>query len=160
MNHFGRTNKTVRYIRPGVGLSASCSRFSKNFFVISQKRCSKVAFCNESSSKRDKNFLWSDAKICKLYSKSKISKHFFAIWRHNQRRWITLSSIITQKCNEPIQLLNDILQPRHSSQSSVNLHPLFEFSLKTANLAAWLLLSCAHDLLQGEAFGSFFTGNS
>ena len=37
----------------------------------------------------------------------------------------------------------------------------FEFSLKTADPAARLLLSGAHDLPQGrEEFGSFFTGNS
>ena len=37
----------------------------------------------------------------------------------------------------------------------------FEFSLKTAVLAARLLLSCAHDLPQGKGFGSFFlTENS
>ena len=35
----------------------------------------------------------------------------------------------------------------------------FEFSLKTADRAARLLLLCAHDLPQGEGFGSFFTGN-
>ena len=32
----------------------------------------------------------------------------------------------------------------------------FEFSLKTADLAARLLLSCAHDPPQGKGFGSFF----
>ena len=77
------------------GLSTYCSRFSKKFPVISQKfaqrllkKQSEVAFCNESCSKvarKDKNFFWSDAKICKLYNKSKISKHFCAILRHNQR---------------------------------------------------------------------------
>ena len=36
----------------------------------------------------------------------------------------------------------------------------FEFSLKTADLTARLLLSCPHDLPQMEGFGSFFTGNS
>ena len=35
---------------------------------------------------------WSGAKICKLYNKSKISKHFCAILRCNQRCEITLSS--------------------------------------------------------------------
>ena len=77
------------------GLSTCCSRFSKKFPVISQKvaqmllkKQSEVAFCNESCSKvarKDKNFFWSDAKICKLYNKSKISKHFCAILRRNQR---------------------------------------------------------------------------
>ena len=44
MNHFGRTNKTVRYIRSGVGLSTSCSRFSKNFFVFLKKGAQKLLF--------------------------------------------------------------------------------------------------------------------
>ena len=81
---------------------------SRNF----SKGCSKVALKN-------KNFFGSDAKICKLYNKSKISKHFGAI--------LTLSSwsITTQKRNEPIKLLNGPLHPRHSSQSSVNLCPPF-----------------------------------
>ena len=38
---------------------------------------------------------------------------------------ITLSSIRTKKCNEPIKLLNDLLHPRHSSQSRVKLCPQF-----------------------------------
>jgi len=42
------------------------------------KSCSNVA-------EKNKNFVWSDAKICKLYDKSKISKHFCAILRRNQR---------------------------------------------------------------------------
>ena len=36
----------------------------------------------------------------------------------------------------------------------------FEFSIKSADLAAQLLLSCAHDLPQRGGFGSYFTGNS
>ena len=36
----------------------------------------------------------------------------------------------------------------------------FEFSLKSADLAARLLLSFAHDLPQRGGFGSYFTGNS
>ena len=81
---------------------------SSNF----SKSCSKVPL-------KSKNFFGSDAKICKLYNKSKICKHFCAI--------LTLSSwsITTQKRNEPIKLLNDPLHPRHSSQSSVNLCPPF-----------------------------------
>ena len=54
------------------------------------KSCSKVA-------KESKNFflflsscIWSDAKICNLYNKSNISKHFCAILRCNQRREIHL----------------------------------------------------------------------
>ena len=52
-----------------------------------------------------------------------------------------------------MKLLNDLLHPRHSSQSSVN----FEFSRKTAHLAARLLLSCARDLLQRGRICSFLT---
>ena len=53
--------------------SKSCSKVTK--------RQSKVAFCNESCSKvarKNKNVFCSEAKICKLYNKSKISKHFSA----------------------------------------------------------------------------------
>ena len=50
------------------------------------------------------------------------------------------------------------LLARHSSQSSVNLcPPYFEFSIKTAYLAARLLLSCAHDLPREG--GKDFTGH-
>ena len=55
-----------------------------------------------------------------------------------------------KQCNEPIKLLNDLLHPRHSSQSSVNLGK---------RRAAQLLSSCFHDLPQGGGFGSFFIGN-
>ena len=59
-------------------------KVSRNF----SKRCSKVAFCNESCSevpRKNKYSLGSDAKICKLYSKIKISKHFCEILGRNQR---------------------------------------------------------------------------
>ena len=59
-------------------------KVSRNF----SKRCSKVAFCNESCSevpRKNKYYLGSDAKICKLYSKIKISKHFCEILGRNQR---------------------------------------------------------------------------
>ena len=97
------------------------------FFCNFSKKVFKSCFLKRKllETWQNENFLWSDAKICKLYCKNKISKHFLAIWRRNQRCWITLSSIITQKCNEPIQLLKDLLQPIHLSQSSVNLRPLF-----------------------------------
>ena len=52
--------------------------FSKSFPKVAQKTiksCSKVA-------RKNKTFFWSDAKICKLYNKS---KHFCAILRRNQR---------------------------------------------------------------------------
>ena len=62
-------------------LSKSCSK-------VAPKK-SKAAFCYESCSKllqtkKPKilllsSFIWSDAKICKLYSKSKISKHFCGV---------------------------------------------------------------------------------
>ena len=68
-----------------LGLSTTCSRFFKKFLLISQKvaqkllkKQSKVTFCNESCSKvarKNKTLVCSDAKTCKLYNKSKISKH-------------------------------------------------------------------------------------
>ena len=39
-----------------------------------------------------------------------------------------MSSIKTKKSNEPIKLLNDLLHPQRSSQSSVNLRPFWIFS--------------------------------
>ena len=71
-------------LRPPVGFPTSCSRFSKTFPVISKK----VGFSNESCSKvapKNKHFFWSDAKICKFYNKSTISKLFCAILQRNQR---------------------------------------------------------------------------
>ena len=69
-----------------VGLSTSCSRFSKKFPVISQKVASKllknqlkIAFCDEvllKAARKNKTSFWPDAKIYKLYNKSKISKLF------------------------------------------------------------------------------------
>ena len=67
-------------------LSKSCSKVAK--------KQSKVAFCHESCSKvagRNKSCFRSDAKICKLYNKSTISKHCCAILRQNQ------------PCQEPIK---------------------------------------------------------
>ena len=63
---------------------------------------------------------------------------------------ITFSSIKTKKCNEPIKLLNDLLHPRHSSQSSVTLRPPFWIFSKNRWPSSRLLLSCAYDLPQGE----------
>ena len=60
-----------------------------------------------------------------------------------------------EKINTECKLFNDFLHPRHSSQSSENLGPQFEFSPKTPDLAR-LLLSGAHDLPQGGGFGPFF----
>ena len=46
-----------------LGLSTSCSRFSKHFPVISQK-----------AAQENRNFFETDARICKLYNKNKISR--------------------------------------------------------------------------------------
>ena len=77
-----------------IGLYTSCSRFSKKLPVISQKvaekllrKQQKLLFVTKLAQKlleKTKHFL-SDAKICKLYNKNKISKHFCAILRRNQR---------------------------------------------------------------------------
>ena len=64
------------------------SGISQKVAQKSLKKQSKVAFCNESCSKvarKNKTCFGSDAKICKLYNKSKISKHFCAILGLNQR---------------------------------------------------------------------------
>ena len=74
-----------------LGFSTSCSRFPKRLPVISQnvaqkllkkvKSCFLYMFVTKVSQKLLKNilfllssFIWSDAKICKLYNKSKIPK--------------------------------------------------------------------------------------
>ena len=52
------------------------------------KKQSKAAFCNKSCSKvarKRKNLFWSDAKVYKLFKKSKVSKHFCAILQRDQR---------------------------------------------------------------------------
>ena len=66
-----------------IGLSASCSRFSKKFPGISQKVAQKllkqqlkVAFCDKKVARKKQRVFGSDAKIYKLYNKSKISMHF------------------------------------------------------------------------------------
>ena len=71
-----------------VGLSTSSSRFSKKFHVISQNVAQKLLFVTKVAQKfleKNKYSLGSDAKICKLYSKNKISKHFCEILGRNQR---------------------------------------------------------------------------
>ena len=70
------------------------------------------------------------AKISKLYNKSEISKHLWAILRLNQRCLITLSSIKTKKCNEPIKWFNNLLHPRHSSQSRDTVSSVTHFDSK------------------------------
>ena len=63
-------------------------RISQNVAQTFFTKPFKVAFCNESCLKvarKDKTFFRSDAKICKLYKKGKISKHFCAILRRDQR---------------------------------------------------------------------------
>ena len=77
-----------------IGLYTSCWSFSKKLPVISQKvaqtllrKQQKLLFVTKLAQtllEKTKHFL-SDAKICKLYSKNKISKHFCAILRRNQR---------------------------------------------------------------------------
>ena len=131
------------------------------------KKKSKNAFYNESCSKfarKNKTFFWSGAKICKLYNKSKISKHFCAILRCNQRCEITLSSFQTKTCNEPINCSMTFFT-RDNQVSRVRIRRIFVhhfvFSLKTADLATLFLLSGVHDRPQRrKGFGSFFTGNS
>ena len=129
---------------------------------LKKKKQSKDAFYNKGCSKvawKNKTFFALVLKCANFTTKAKISKHFCAIFWFNKRFWRTWSPIKTKKCNEPIKLFNDLLHPRYSSQISEN-QENFEFSIKTADLAARLLLSSAHDLPQGGVFNSFFTGNS
>ena len=70
-----------------LGLSTGCSRVSKTFPVVPQNVGQKLLFATEvpQTLLEKQNFPLSDAKICKLYNKSKISKHFCAVFRRNQR---------------------------------------------------------------------------
>ena len=60
----------------------SCSKVAQktiNSFLVFVSNVAQKLF------EKTKTFFWSDAKICKLYNKCKISKHFCAILRRNQR---------------------------------------------------------------------------
>ena len=57
-------------------LSKSCSK------VAQTENNQKLLFVTKVAQKlleKNKNVFWSDAKMCKLYNKSKISKHFCAV---------------------------------------------------------------------------------
>lgn len=113
---------------PRIGLSTSCSKFLKKFFLISQKVAQMVLKKSQkllSEAKVAQNFLkkrlvW--CKTFKFYIKSNISKLFCAILRCNQRCLITLCSIKTKKCIILLHLqlrwkdLNDLTHLRHLSQ--------------------------------------------
>ena len=95
-----------------------------------------------------------------MYNKSKISKHFCAILRCNQRCEITLSSFQTKTCNEPINCSMTFFT-RDNQVSRVRIRRIvvhhFVFSLKTADLATLFLSSGVHDRPQRrKGFGSFF----
>ena len=47
--------------------------FSKSCSNVAQKNNQKLLFVTKVA-RKNKNFLWSDAKICKLYNRSKISR--------------------------------------------------------------------------------------
>ena len=58
--------------------------FSKSFSKVALKTI-KSAFCQESCPKvarKKQNLFWSDAKICKLYNKSKIMAQYFNAMGH------------------------------------------------------------------------------
>ena len=58
-------------------------RLLENFQEVSRNFSKRVS-CSIVTQKT-KNFFWSDGKIWKLFNKSKISEHFCAILRRNQR---------------------------------------------------------------------------
>ena len=156
-------------------LSTSCSRFLW-FLKKLLKKQSKLAFCNERCwkvARKNKNIFWvwskshnssydgswSEAKICKLYNKSTISKHFCAFLPRNQHCKATLSSIKTKKRNEPIKLLNGLLYPTHSSRMSwlsVNLCPPFWISSKNRWPSSSATFTLPPWSAPGGGFGSFF----
>ena len=60
--------------------------FQKKFPLISLQNAQKLLFITKAAQKllEKQNLFWSGAKICKLYNKNKISKHFCAILGCNQ----------------------------------------------------------------------------
>ena len=123
-------------LRSSLGLSTSCSRFFKEFPRYSSKRCSKqskVAFCHES---------------CSKVVRESIFVQFWGVTCVAKQLWLQLKpKKIVERTSSP--------ETFKSRRVWIFVHHS-EFSLKTAGLAAQLLLSCAHDLLQGGGFGSFF----
>ena len=129
-----------------LGFSTSCSRFSKKFPVISQKVAQKLlkgqSKVAQKLLEKTKTFFGLKLKYANCTTKVRFLSIFFPQ--------------STKKCNEPIKLLND-LYPRDTQVSRVWIFVQhFEFSLKIADLEAQLLLSWAHDLPKGRAFGSFY----
>ena len=106
-----------------LGLSTSCSRFSKKF----PKRCSKthqkLLFVTKVAHRLlvlNKTFFCSDAKICKLYNKS---KHFCAILRHKNATNAAKQlcpQLKPKKSNELIKLLNDLLHRQVQKLDRIN----------------------------------------
>ena len=94
---------------------------SRNFSKSCSKNNQKLLFVTKVAG-RNKSFFRSDAKICKLYNKSTISKHCCAILRQNQPCKITLSSIKTKKCNEPWPSLPETLKSVECESSSTILN--------------------------------------
>ena len=88
--HFFSLPRKKKFWHPELVLSTCCFRVSKKCPVISQKLAEKLLKNQlyrkllKSCSKKQTLF-WSDSKICKLYNKVKISKHFCASWRRNKR---------------------------------------------------------------------------
>ena len=69
-------NKTRAFHKLHAIFQKVCRNFSKSR--------SKVAFCHESCSKvarKNKNFCWSDVKICKLFNKVRFLSIFVKIWK-------------------------------------------------------------------------------
>ena len=60
-----------------LGFPQAARDFSKRFPYFSKKLLKKQTKVPQKLlEKKQKTFFWSDAKICNLYNKSKISKHF------------------------------------------------------------------------------------
>ena len=144
-----------------VGLStASSSRFSTKFPVISQKVAKKNY--QKLLKKKNKNVFKSDIMPKYANCTTKFLSIFVQFCSVTSVANTTLPSIKTKKYNEPVKLLNDLLHPRHSSQSSMNLRPLFWIFSKNrwpSSPATFILRPWAWSA-PGGGFGSFFTANS
>ena len=131
-------------------------KVSRDFSKSCQKKLSKVA------KKKNKNVFKSDIMSKYANCATKFLSIFVQFCSVTSVANTTLPSIKTKKYNEPVKLLNDLLHPRHSSQSSMNLRPSFWIFSKNrwpSSPATFILRPWAWSA-PGGGFGSFFTANS
>ena len=112
-----------------------------------------------------KTFFWSEAKLCTLYNHSttnygttkvgflRIFVQFCAV---TSVAILCPQLLKTNQCNEAIKLLNDLLHPRHSSQSSVNVRLPFWIFPKNRWACSSTFILRPWSAPAGRWFGSSF----